>query len=279
MPSSAAVPALDSFAAVVVTGGSSGIGKSFIEHAAKLYPNALICNLSRSRPARENTSGEDELKLRHVACDLADSDALGRAAGQVLGALKADAPVGPVLLINNAGFGGYGCFPDPAPEHQLGMVDVNVRAVVDLTARLLPELLARGGAIINIASTSAFQPTAFLSTYGATKAFVLHWSLGLREELRGRGVHVLAVCPGPTSTEFYRRAGLRQGTVPDVLGQTSEQVVRESLQALRRRRGLVVTGWKNKLLAAITSKLPKAFVARVGARILARVRLRQVTSS
>jgi uncharacterized protein len=278
MPALTASPALDNFTAVVVTGGSSGIGKSFIEHTGKLYRNALICNLSRSQPRRDFTQGPGELKLRHVACDLADPPALGAAAERVLALLQSDAPAGPILLINNAGFGGYGCFPDPSRAHQLGMIDLNVRAVVDLTARLLPALLARGGAIVNVASTAAFQPTAYLATYGATKAFVLHWSLGLREELRGRGVHVLAVCPGPTSTQFFRRAGLRQGTVPDAFGQSSDQVVRESLSALRRGRTLVVTGWKNKLMATVSSKLPKVLITRVSAAVLARVRLRQLSS-
>jgi uncharacterized protein len=270
-----AAPASDRFAAVIVTGGSSGIGKSFIEHVGKVCPSALVCNLSRQDPHGVKPLIPEELKLRHFPCDLSDRAALGPAVARVLEALKLEAPEGPVLLINNAGFGGYGVFPEPSSDHQLNMVDLNVRAVVDVTARVLPVLLQRGGAIINVASTAAFQPTAYLSTYGATKAFVLHWSLGLGEELRSRGVRVLALCPGPTSTEFFRRAGLQQGTVPEALGQTSEQVVREAWRALVAGHSLVVTGWKNKLLAAFASKVPKALVARVGARVLARVRLRR----
>lgn len=263
---------LDTYAAVVLTGGSSGIGKSFIEHIGRLCPGTVFCNLSRRDPHEEN-SLPAELKLRHFACDLAKPAELGEAASLVLAHLHTEVPNGRVLLINNAGFGAYGRFPDPDVDHLTSMVDVNVRAVVDLTARLLPMLRARGGAIVNVASTAAFQPTAYLSTYGATKAFVLHWSLGLAEELRSERIPVLALCPGPTATAFFRRAGLRPGTVPKVLGQSSDEVVRAALRALQARRCVVVTGWKNKLLAATSSKLPKTWAARLGAMVLARVRL------
>lgn len=260
------------YAAVIVTGGSSGIGKSFIELVAKLKPGVLICNLSRRVPAI-NVS---QLNLRHVPCDLSKKEDVAAGAEEVLRLLKEAAPEGPVLLINNSGFGAYGVFPEPNLGHQLEMLDVNVRAAVDFTGRLLPCLKTRGGAVITVASTAAFQPTPYLAAYGATKAFVLHWSLALNEELRGTGLRTLAVCPGPTSTEFFRRAGLKQGSVADSLGQTTEEVVRESLQALARGKAQVVTGWKNKVMTAFSAKLPKPWVARIGAKVLARWRLSKV---
>jgi len=198
-------------------------------------------------------------------------------ASEVLRILKEHAPDGPVLLINNSGFGAYGIFPEPNLDHQLEMLDVNVRAVVELTGLLLPMIKTRTGAIITVASTAAFQPTPYLAAYGATKAFVLHWSLALNEELRGTGVRTLAVCPGPTTTEFFRRAGLQQGSVADSLGQTTEEVVRESLQALARGKAQVVTGWKNQVMTAVSSKLPKPWVTRISAKILRRWRLNKVS--
>src|SRR5690606_10417970 len=105
----------------------------------------------------------------------------------------------------------------------------------------------------------------------------LHWSLALNEEWRGTGLRALAVCPGPTSTEFFRRAGLRQGSVKEAWGQSSEAVAREALQALVAGKAVVVTGWKNKLLAALASSLPKAWSARIGAKLLARFRLSKVS--
>ena len=102
--------------------------------------------------------------------------------------------------------------------------------------------------------SAAFQPTPYLAAYGATKAFVLNWSLALNEELRGTGVRTLALCPGPTSTDFFQRAGLKEGAVPTLFGETSEQVVRVTLKALGRGKSMVVSGWKNKLMTASVSQ-------------------------
>jgi short-subunit dehydrogenase len=214
--------------------------------------------------------------LRHVACDLSDSAQVGRALGDVGEFLKTRAPSGGILLINNSGFGVYGRFPEPAIAQQVEMVDVNVRAVLQLTGGLLPAIKARGGVIVTVASTAAFQPTAYLGVYGATKAFVLHWSLALNEELRGTGVRTLAVCPGPTSTDFFRRAGLAEGSVPDAFGETSEQVVLASLRAIAAGKSMIVSGWRNKLMTAVSSKFPKPLVARLGAIVLSRYRMKQV---
>ncbi len=260
---------LQRFSAVVVTGGSSGIGKSFIEHIGRVHPGVPICNLSRRAPA-QTVPG---LNLRHIPCDLADRGAVGPAAAEVLAFLHERGSTGPVLLVNNSGFGAYGRFPEPAAADLLAMIDVNVAAVIALTAALLPLLRTRGGAIVTVASTAAFQPTAYLATYGATKAFVLHWSLGLNEELRGTGVQALAVCPGPTDTAFFKRAGLNSESLPGGAGQTADAVVREALAALAAGRAMVVTGWRNRVLAGISSSLPKPLAAWVAARVLARYRL------
>ncbi len=263
---------LSEYAVIIVTGGSSGIGKAFIEHAWRLNPEVVICNLSR----REPVEFLGKLNARQVTVDLADEAALARAAYEVLAHVRMTGPKGKVMLINNSGFGGYGRVDELGRKHQLEMVDVNVRAVVDLTSRILPALRERGGAVINIASTAAFQPTAHMATYGATKAFLLHWSLALREELRGSGVHALAVCPGPTSTEFFKRAGLRQGAVTERWGQTADQVVLESLRALARERTQTVCGWGNWALASFASRLPKPLAARVGAALLMKFRASRV---
>lgn len=265
---------MSEYSVIIVTGGSSGIGKAFIEHAWKLNPEVVICNLSRRKPA----INLGELKLRHVAVDLADSGALRAAAAEVLNYLNQGAPAGKILLVNNSGFGGYGKSDELDRGHQLEMIDLNVRAVVDLTNRLLPELRKRGGAVINIASTAAFQPTAYLATYGATKAFLLHWSLALNEELRGSGVRALAVCPGPTATEFFKRAGLKQGAVSDRFGQTCDDVIETTLRALASGRAQVVSGWGNWFVAAFSSRLPKPWAARLGAAILAKFRMSRVSA-
>ena len=185
--------------------------------------------------------------------------------------------MGEVLLINNSGFGDYGRLQELNRTKQLQMIDLNVRAVVDLTAHLLPQMLERGGCVVNVASTASFQPTAYLATYGATKAFVLNWTLALGEDLRGTKVRTLAVCPGPTRSNFFKSAGfetppMQEGVslTPDM---TSEQVADLTLQALAKGKSLLVTGWRNKLIAFFGSKFPIIVVTRVGAAILRKMRL------
>ena len=239
---------------------------------AQLNPGLTFCNLSRRAPVIKING----IKLNHFAGDLSRPAEIAGLAAAIQGHLAQAAPTGKVLLINNSGFGGYGRFPEPNLEHQLEMIDVNIRGLVELTGRFLPLLKSRGGAIINVASTAAFQPTPYMATYGASKAFVLHWSLALNEELRGSGVRALAVCPGPTATEFSKRAGLQSGSVSPALSMSSDAVVKKSLRALAAGRAQVVTGWKNKVTASVGSTLPKPLVARVAAKVLARYQLKQV---
>ncbi len=264
--------ALQTFSAVIVTGGSSGIGKSFIDLIGNLQPALRICNLSRSAPVIK----DEKLILCHIPCDLGRPGSVEQAAGEVVAFLNRDVPAGRVLLINNSGFGAYGHFPEPNLQHQLEMLDVNIRGLVELTGRLLPILRARGGVVMNIASTAAFQPTPYMAAYGASKAFVLHWSLALNEEWRGSGLRSMAVCPGPTATQFFRRAGLKQGSVGDALSLPTEAVVMEALRALAAGRSLVVPGWKNKVSAAAGGFAPKRLAAWIAAKIVGRYRLSRV---
>lgn len=253
------------FATVVVTGGSSGIGNAFIRQLQSLNESLLFCNLSRSEP-RFDISG---LRLRHYPCDLAGPESRKGA----FDALANDLPPGRILLVNNSGFGSYGVFPEPGLARQLEMIDVNVRAPVELTGRLLPLLRERGGAVVNVASTAAFQPTPFMATYGAGKAFLLHWSLALDRDLAPAGIPVLAVCPGPTATEFFRSAGFEERVVSPAFSQTPEAVVSASLKALARRRKLCVTGWKNRIAAALAARLPKTWAAAISGAVVRRLRV------
>src|SRR6267154_506164 len=259
---------LSGFGAVIVTGGSSGIGKSFIGTMGTLCPELEFFNLSRHAP----DINDSKLNLRHFPCDLAQPVQVEAVAAQLEEILNRGQPAGKILLINNSGFGSYGSFPEPNLAHQLGTIDVNMRALVQLTGLLLPALRARGGVVMNIASTAAFQPTPWMATYGATKAFVLHWSLALNEDLRGSGVSALAVCPGPTATNFSKAAGLEQPLMPIDSRETCEQVVMTSLRALAAGKSQVVSGWRNKILAAIGARVPKPLATRIAAKVIAHYR-------
>jgi short-subunit dehydrogenase len=261
--------ALQTFSAVVLTGGSSGIGKSFIELGAKLVPELRFCNLSRTEPIIKTP----QLKLCHFDCDLGDGGAIERASAGVIDWLSREVPAGQVLLINNSGIGSYGRFPEPDLSRQLEVLDVNIRGLVDLTGRLLPTLRKRGGAVMNIASTAAFQPMPYMATYGASNAFVLHWTLALTEELRGSGVRAMAVCPGPTETKFFERAGLRAGKMSGFKNMASDDVALQALRALGKRRSLIVTGWMNKCSAALGGSAPKRMAAWISGKLVARARM------
>lgn len=232
----------------------------------------ILCNLSRTPP----DDFFDAANRIHLATDLCDANALGKSANRLKTVLS-EAPSGKVLLFNNSGFGDYGHQHTLDRVKQLNMIDLNVRAVVDLTSHLLPIMLERGGFIVTIASTAAFQPTPYLATYGATKAFVRNWTLALGEDLRETGVRTLAVCPGPTRTNFFNAAGFKRPPMNQggggLLDMSADSVAEQTLDALARGKSLLVTGWKNKLIAFLGSKLPIVLVTRVGGALLRKMRL------
>lgn len=208
--------------------------------------------------------------MNHFSCDLAQAAEITRAAEAVRQCVERTAPPGRVLLINNSGIGAFGAFAARDVERQLAMVDVNVRAIVQLTGLLLPLLHARGGAIMNVASTVAFQPAPFAATYGASKAFVLHWTIALDHELRGSGVRAIAVCPGTTQTDFFQTAGLAPGVENQVGAMSADAVVAAAFRALAAGRSQVVPGWFNKAYTFAASKLPKPVAAGLAAKVLRR---------
>lgn len=260
----AAIDVLRPFGAAVVTGGSSGIGKSFISTVAEANPEVRVCNLSRGIP--------DLPGVQSFICDFASREARRTVFPRVAAWAEGEAETGRLLLINNSGFGCFGPFPEPKVCHHLEMLEVNIAAVLELTAELLPLLRRRGGAIVNVASTSAFQPTPWLQTYGASKAFLLHWSAALAHELKGSGVQVLTLCPGPTRTRFQLRETTARGPLREGVLETPEQVVATAFRALRRGRSVVVSGRWNRLLAALARRLPIALAARLAGGVIARQR-------
>lgn len=186
------------------------------------------------------------------------------------GLLDAIASIGrPVdLLVNNAGSGLHGPYIETEPAAEAAMIRLNVTSLVRLTRATLPEMVARGsGRILQVASTAGFMPGPWMATYYATKAFVLSYSDALAEELRGTGVSVTCLCPGPTPTEFQSRAGFRDagsrgaGTMPAT---TVARIGVEGALAGRRR---VVPGLMNKLSTWAPRLLPRDLLTALVGRI------------
>jgi len=167
-------------------------------------------------------------------------------------------------LVNNAGFGLIGRFAVLDPTRQREMIDLNCGALVELCRAAAPVMIERrSGAILNVASTAAFQPGPKMAVYFATKAFVLSFSEALHEELRPHAVKVACLCPGPTATEFGQVAGARARGVLDRFSMDSARVVRAGLKGLERNRAVVIPGLLNKAGMQSTRFAPRVVVRKV----------------
>lgn len=249
----------------LVTGASAGIGRAFAAGLAERGHDLIVV-------ARTTTRLEElaEVLTPHggtvevLAADLRDDAGLARVEARLTDATR---PVD--LLVNNAGFGTAGRFHELPIADELGMVELNIAALVRLThAALGPMVARRAGGVINVSSIGAYQPAPGNATYSATKAFVSSFSQALHEEVRGAGVEVLAVCPGFTRTEFQQRAGMEADDVPGFLWQQPEQVVDAAMRAYDRRRAVVVTGALNQATAAFASVSPGVVTRKIAGRIM-----------
>ncbi|HEX5586310.1 MAG TPA: SDR family NAD(P)-dependent oxidoreductase, partial [Acidimicrobiia bacterium] len=175
------------------------------------------------------------------------------------------------LLVNNAGLGTYGPFTDADIDVEVAEIELNVVALVRLTHAALVAMRPRArGAIVNVSSLAGFQPAPSSATYAATKAFVNSFTHSVHEEARRAGVHVMAVCPGYTHTEFHERAGLGPSQLPEFLWQSAEEVVEVALRDLDRRRSVSIPGGINKVVGAASSITPALISRRVAGLVVRR---------
>jgi uncharacterized protein len=245
---------------VLVTGASSGIGEQFAHQLAARGHSLVL--VARRADRLERLAAQLPTDAHVVPCDLA-TDAQGLP--ERVGELGVDVE----LLVNNAGFGTSGPLLDHDPGRDAEQVRVNCEAVVTLTHAFLPGMMERGrGGIINVASTAGMQPIPYEAVYAATKAFVISFTDALHTELRGTGVRVLAVNPGPVPTEWQQVAGYEAGRVGVVPGRIpAEQVVRESLAAYDRGRRSVIPGRTIRWFLRATRPSPRAIQLRVTERL------------
>lgn len=238
----------------VVTGASSGIGREMAIRLAREGFDLVL--VARRRPLLDELAAAigGATSIDVIAADLCDRDAPARIA-DALGDRGAD------VLVNNAGGGWIGAFDEAPLARQLEIVDLNVRALVELTHRLLPGMKARRwGRIAQIASVAGFLPGPLASVYYASKAFVVSHSEALRHELAGTGVSVTLVCPGPVATEFQRSSGVR-GDVGARVAMSADGVAAAAVDGLLRERFLVVPGASNAALVALSRVLPNRVLA------------------
>lgn len=241
----------------VITGASSGIGEAFARLiSAAGRPTLLV---ARRRARLEALAAALPGPAELVVADLSTPEGVAAVVEAV-----GEREVG--LLVNNAGAGAVGRFHELDPARQAAMVRLNCAAVLELTHRLLPGMLARGrGGVIVVASTSGFLPNPYMSVYSATKAFDLHFAEGLAEELAGTGVHALALCPGPVATEFGRNAGVVNDAAA-ALYLSPEAAARAALSGLGRQV-VVVPGLMNKLTVFLARWFPRSVVRWSAGRV------------
>jgi short-subunit dehydrogenase len=247
----------------LVTGASSGIGAVFARELASRGSDLALVARSRDKL----TALADELSASYgVTADAVVADLAKPSAADHLAAELRDKDLQVDILVNNAGFGLHALLHQAGAAQLTEMVQVNVAALVDLNRLYLPGMLERDrGAIINVASTAAFQPVPYMAVYGASKAFVLSFTEALWAETRRTGVRVTALCPGSTETEFFAVAGEDAQVGRRV---APERVVHAALRALDRRASTVVTGAGNRLLINAPRLAPRQFVTRMAERTM-----------
>jgi short-subunit dehydrogenase len=249
----------------LVTGASSGIGEEFARQlAARGHDLTLVARRSDRLQSLARTLRRDHsVKVTVHRADL--GTAAGRRRLETMLRTR-----GPWLLVNNAGFGSRGRFADLDPEREIAEVELNVVALHTLTVAAVHGNVAAGaGAIVNLASTAAYQPIPYMATYAATKAFVLHLTEALAQELHGTGVRALALCPGPTRTEFGEVAEA-QALFDKTLTMSVQAVVSSGLHALDRGHAICVPGAHNLILAQAPRLVPRSALRRIIAPIFTR---------
>jgi short-subunit dehydrogenase len=262
-----ALPQPSDSGTALITGASAGIGEAMArELASRGHGVTLVAR--RGDRLRALTA---ELSERHgVRAEGLDADLGDPAAREQLASHVAELGLEVEVLVNNAGFGASGNLAACGRDALLTMLRVNCEALLDLQALHLPAMVERGrGVVINIASTAAFQPMPGTATYGATKAFVLSLSEAVHEELKGTGVTVTAVCPGPVKTEFMEVAGIAhaEDQLPNVFWMESDAVAKAAVDGAERGKRVVVPGLFNRAGAVTGQHTPRMLALPLVKRI------------
>lgn len=232
---------------VLITGASAGLGKALAAEFQRRGYQVLAAG--RSREALE--------KLSAVSCYPLDLSAPG-AGSELAARVRSDGHTVDILVCN-AGLGLSGPFGEQSPAALDALIQVNIAALTALNRAFLPEMRERGeGRVLNVASTGAWQPGPYMAAYYASKAYVLSLTRALREEYRGTGVTVSALCPGSIATEFSRRSG----RADPGRAMTPEKVAKIAVDGLLKGKGVITPGLENKALHAASKTLPASLMAK-----------------
>ena len=251
----------------LITGASSGIGEAFAQGLAARGMNVIL--VARSE-AVLNVLAQKLVEQYHVRTTVLSVDLRHVDASTTIKERVQELGLQVDLLVNNAGFGTYGHFETLDAQRDREEVLVNVAAAVDLSHAFLPSMVERGdGAILNVASMASFQPSPYMAVYGASKAFILSFSAALWAEYRTHGIRVVALCPGPVETQFFR--DIETHGVDVTVGQKPtpiQQVVQRGVYGLEHGLCYAIPGRSNRVLAMISQLMPYALKARLGEKMV-----------
>jgi hypothetical protein len=238
----------------LITGASAGIGAALAhKFAANGHEVVLVARREQLLTGLADAiAAAGATRPTVLRADVSRIDA-SRRIGEALTA----AGLEPEIVVNNAGFGLVGPAASLDRGEQLAMIDLNVRALTDLSLAWADVLERRKGGILNVASVAAFLPGPGMAVYYASKAYVLSFSEALHQELASKGVRVTALCPGPVPTEFQARAGVKAMSFPRVLTRSAERVADDGYRGLKEGRRVVVPGFANKLVTVLAPLLPR----------------------
>jgi len=244
----------------VVTGASVGIGEALARVFAKNgHEVALVARREKEMVLLANELAVScKYKPHVITADLQRSDAPARIAHELLGR-----GLEPAIVVNNAGFGLHGEAADLDRGEQLAMLDLNVRALTDLSLRWIDGIVKHQGGILNVASVAGFLPGPGMAVYYASKAYVLSFTEALARELEPKGVRVTALCPGPVATEFQLRAGIENRKPSPFLARTAEQVAQAGYDGFMARKRVVIPGIGNKFVSLLPRLLPRGMMLKV----------------
>lgn len=244
----------------LVTGASAGIGEAYAERLAREQYDLVV--VARSRERLEALA-KRLVESRSIEVEVLVADLTHAADLAIVEQRLASDPTFD-LVVNNAGFGTFGPFAELDVAREEEEIRLNVIALMRITRAALPGMLKRGqGAIINVSSLAGLAPLPLNATYGATKAFVNSFTEAVYEEIAGSGVRLQVLQPGFTRTEFQERAGIQSASVPDFAWMEAAAVVDASIEGLRRGDLVCVPGGANRVMAALTGILPRAFARRI----------------
>lgn len=246
---------------VLITGATTGIGYEL----AKLYANAGDNLILVSRDEDKLEKVKDELILLYninvysLSLDLSEDNSCEKVLDFVN---KKNLSVD--ILINNAGIGSFGYLSEIQMEKELKLIDVNIRALTELTKIFLPTMISHGeGGIMNVASTAAFCAGPKMATYYASKSYVLNFTEAIYEELKGTGIKVSCLCPGPVSTGFQEKAGIRKKESAKKAVMTPKKVAEIAYRDFKRGKLIIIPGFKNKVIIMLNNIMPRSLSRKV----------------